>query len=53
MGFKDIIEFDTSTMKNQVQTPEDQHLHYNINKRIKQGSFDIFHDISEMLPLYN
>ena len=38
-------------MKDHVHKPDDQRLHYNIHKLIKQGSFEILHDISENVTL--
>ena len=48
----DIIEFYTDIIKDQVRTPGEQHLRYNIKMK-KQVSFDILDDISENLPRYS
>ena len=46
----DIIEFYTDIIKDQVRTPGEQHLRYNIKMK-KQVSFDIIRDISDNVTL--
>ena len=50
-GYKDRITLDNNIIKEHVRNPGDQNLHYNIKKCIKQGVFDILHDISEKITL--
>ena len=45
------IQFFNYIMKDQVLKPGEQCLHYNINKWIKQVSFDILHYISKNVTL--
>ena len=50
-GYKDRIEFANAIIKYRVRNLGEQHLHYKIKKWIKQGSFEIIHDISEKITL--
>ena len=50
-GYRDRISFATDKMKEKWRILGGKHLNYNIKKCIKQGSFNIIHDISETFTL--